>query len=432
MNILRVLFGKKTETENQSNLNNTEDNEKESCNGVGSKEDTEKIVADDKNDTDEKNVADGNKSETTRDDIQNVYHLIVVDESGSMSCIRKQTVDGCNETISHIKMLQEKSEGIQRHYLSLYFFFGGGMRYIRKNQPIDKVNLITPADYNPCSNTPLYDALGFTLNDLEYIMKKSSGKPLGYVTVITDGYENSSHRFGLNDIRRLVDRMKESGVVFSFIGANIDVDKVADDLNIGNATQFNQTDEGTRNMWKDEMLCKERYIAKSMYFDYCRASGCDDFDFSEDDWRRSENAGDLTRKRMNNENRVTPSSVQAFKDNDIFVFFTDNLGHHDTPSGRLALKYFGAKVGQTEELQGRSYAIPVDSTAGESNARRKMFISIQTFMRFAKEHQELNFCVWSYDTDRLRIDPMQMASMFFGASKLPNVKLPKMFSDYLY
>lgn len=109
MNILKILFGKKVETESQPNMSNNESNAQEPCNDDNSKDGAKKTVV------------DGNKSETTRDDIQNVYHLIVVDESGSMSCIRKQTVDGCNETISHIKVLQEKSKGIQKHYLSLFF-----------------------------------------------------------------------------------------------------------------------------------------------------------------------------------------------------------------------------------------------------------------------------------------------------------------------
>lgn len=307
------------------------------------------------------------------------------------------------------------------------------MRYIRKKQPIDKVDLITEKDYTPCSNTPLYDALGFTLNDLEYIMKKDSGNPLGYVTVITDGYENSSHRFSLNDVRRLISRMKEEGVIFSFIGANIDVDKVADDLNIGNATQFNQTDEGTRNMWRDEMLSKERYIAKSMYFDYCRSTGFEDPDLSEKEWRRRENAGDLTHRNKIDRSKVSPSFVPTLNDDEIFVFFTDIHGHHDSSSGKIAVDLFGATPGQAEGLQGHSYAIPIDySTANEPNDPRKIFKSVHRFTQFAREHPELKFIVWRYDTGNVGIDEMQMASMFFGASKLDNVKLPETFCNFLF
>ena len=31
-----------------------------------------------------------------------IFNLIILDESGSMSCVKRQTIDGCNETINTI------------------------------------------------------------------------------------------------------------------------------------------------------------------------------------------------------------------------------------------------------------------------------------------------------------------------------------------
>ena len=50
---------------------------------------------------------------------QRVYNLIILDESGSMSIIEKQTISGFNETIQTISAAQRKHEG-QRH-LNDYF-----------------------------------------------------------------------------------------------------------------------------------------------------------------------------------------------------------------------------------------------------------------------------------------------------------------------
>lgn len=442
MNVFKIFFGKRNEKLPRPVADDNGNKAAEPCSDDGKSnaepvdEEKDSTETDEVGETDINtgySSADDNKCDSIPDDIQNVYHLVVVDESGSMQRIARQTVDGCNETISHIKLLQKKSEGIQKHYLSLYFFMGGNMRYARKNQPIDRVDLITEKDYTPCSNTPLYDALGHTLNDLERVMNKDSGNPLGYVTVITDGYENSSHRFGLYDVRRIISRMKENGVVFSFIGANIDVDKVASDLNIGNATQFNQTDEGTRNMWRDEIRSKERYIAKSMYFDFCRSTGVENPDISEKEWRRRENAGGLKLKYKVDRSKVSPSFVPSLNDDEYFVFFTDIHGHHDSSSGKLAVDLFGAKLGQAEGLQGHSYAIPIDySTAKEPNDPRKIFKSVHRFTQFAREHPEMKFIVWYYDTEKAAIDRMQLASMFLGASKLNNVKLPEVFCDLAF
>jgi hypothetical protein len=49
---------------------------------------------------------------------QRVYNLIILDESGSMSIIEKQTISGFNETIQTISAAQRKHEG-QRHFVSL-------------------------------------------------------------------------------------------------------------------------------------------------------------------------------------------------------------------------------------------------------------------------------------------------------------------------
>ena len=50
---------------------------------------------------------------------QRVYNLIILDESGSMSSIEKQTISGFNETIQTISAAQRKHEG-QRHFVRQY------------------------------------------------------------------------------------------------------------------------------------------------------------------------------------------------------------------------------------------------------------------------------------------------------------------------
>ena len=45
-------------------------------------------------------------------------------------------------------------------------------------------------------------------------------------------------------------------------------------------------------------------------------------------------------------------------DNTIFVFGSNPEGRHGAGSALVAVKYFGAKYGQGEGLQGQSYALP--------------------------------------------------------------------------
>lgn len=37
-----------------------------------------------------------------------IFNLIILDESGSMDCICKQTIMGCNEVINTVKMAQKE------------------------------------------------------------------------------------------------------------------------------------------------------------------------------------------------------------------------------------------------------------------------------------------------------------------------------------
>ena len=161
------------------------------------------------------NAVENNVEET--EGMTSVYHLIVLDESGSMYCVAGQTISGCNETIQTVRMMQNSNKDTQVHYVSIYLFESGRSRYIVHNQPVDAVLDITDKDYRPNACTPLFDALGFTLTELKEIM----GQPdtLGYVTIITDGEENSSCRYTLEDVRNLIDELKKKDVISIVITA---------------------------------------------------------------------------------------------------------------------------------------------------------------------------------------------------------------------
>ncbi len=206
-----------------------------------------------------------------------IFNLIILDESGSMDCVTKQTISGCNETINTIRTVQKKFAETQEHFVSIFAFQSGGersSRYIIKNEPIDKVKHITAEDYEPYGCTPLYDAVGGTLTDLKATTKRSDDA-IGSVTIITDGYENSSTRYTLEKVAKMIEALKELGWNFNFIGANIDVDQVSRSLNIDNAMAFEQDDAGTKAMFEKERRSREAYYSRmeeaNTYFNACMA-----------------------------------------------------------------------------------------------------------------------------------------------------------------
>jgi hypothetical protein len=54
---------------------------------------------------------------------------------------------------------------------------------------------------------------------------------------------------------------------------------------------------------------------------------------------------------------VTPNHIKDLKENEIFVFGSNRQGRHGKGSALTARNKFGAIYGQSEGLQGQSYAI---------------------------------------------------------------------------
>lgn len=191
-----------------------------------------------------------------------VFNLIILDESGSMSGCTNSTISGCNEVINVAKAIQQKHADDQRSFMSIYAFQDGGpvrSRYLCKNTDTLSAKHITGADYQPWGNTPLYDAVGATLIDLKAIASTHEDAT-AVVTIITDGYENSSTHFDHSRIFKLICELKEMGWTFNFIGANIDVEEVASALGIDNKMAFVNDDEGTKEMFDNYSVSMSSFM----------------------------------------------------------------------------------------------------------------------------------------------------------------------------
>ena len=124
----------------------------------------------------------------------NVYNVIILDESGSMSSIYNQALSGINEVLSGIRRNQEDYPD-QHHYVTIVTFEGSGVSGIKTRRDrvaIDRIEDFTKNDYRPGGCTPLYDAMGVTLNALEGKIHEDDRV---MATIITDGYENASEEY---------------------------------------------------------------------------------------------------------------------------------------------------------------------------------------------------------------------------------------------
>lgn len=190
-----------------------------------------------------------------------VYNLIILDKSGSMFNIKKEAVAGYNETLGSIKSAQLKHYDTQGHYISLAAFCGCGVDMIYDCTPVKDAEKMTTRQYAPCCGTPLYDAIGKSVTAL--INKTKTIEDVAVlVTIITDGMENASREWDGHAIKRLIAERKEEGWMFSYIGADHDVEKVAASISITNTVVWTKTAEGTEAMIDNENMARARYFAK--------------------------------------------------------------------------------------------------------------------------------------------------------------------------
>lgn len=199
------------------------------------------------------------KTETTK----KIYNLIIVDESGSMSIIRKEALAGLNETIETCQKMQELHPEMEQR-ITLISFDSDHFKIHLDNEPAVKARKLTTEDYRPCAATPLYDAIGKGIAKLN---AQTNADDNVLVTIITDGEENSSEEYNLKMVKNLIEKQKKQGWTFTLIGTdNLDVEGMAGMMSIDNHLAFTEDEASTKRMFARERKAR-------MKFNACMACG---------------------------------------------------------------------------------------------------------------------------------------------------------------
>lgn len=166
--------------------------------------------------------------------------VFILDRSGSMSGLEKDTIGGFNSLIQK----QRKEKG--KCYVSCVLF-DDVQEVIYDRVPLNEVKKMTQKQYYARDCTALLDAMGGAIHHIGNVHKYSKeeiGKTL--FIIITDGLENSSKRYTYVTIKQMVERQKEKyGWEFIFIGANMDVIQEANKFGIDQAVRYACDEEGT-------------------------------------------------------------------------------------------------------------------------------------------------------------------------------------------
>lgn len=168
----------------------------------------------------------------------NSTHIsIVLDRSGSMDTIKKDTIGGFN----HLLADQQATPG--EATLTLVQFDTHGIDTLNDGTPIARVVPLNDATFNPRGGTNLYDAIGQSIIKTgDYLAKQPEAQRPAKVVfvIITDGQENSSREYGLAQIKEMVQHQTEAYKwQFVFLGANFDAYAVGGSMGVYAANTMN-------------------------------------------------------------------------------------------------------------------------------------------------------------------------------------------------
>lgn len=145
--------------------------------------------------------------------------VFILDRSGSMSGLEKDTIGGFNSMLE--KQRKEPGDAVVSTVL-----FDNETEVIHDRVVIADVPNLTDKEYFVRGCTALLDAVGGAIHHIGNVHKYARKEDVPEKTlfiITTDGMENTSRHYTYDKVRNMIERQKERyGWEFLFLGANID------------------------------------------------------------------------------------------------------------------------------------------------------------------------------------------------------------------
>ena len=155
--------------------------------------------------------------------------VFILDRSGSMGGLEKDTIGGYNSMIA--KQKEEEGEALISTVL-----FDNETEVLHDRVPLTKIEPITEKEYFVRGSTALLDAVGGAIRHIGNVHKYAREEDVPEKTlfiITTDGMENSSREYSYDKVKKMVERQKEKyHWEFIFLGANIDAVSVANQFGV--------------------------------------------------------------------------------------------------------------------------------------------------------------------------------------------------------
>ncbi|EGA91099.1 hypothetical protein GPDM_01815 [Planococcus donghaensis MPA1U2] len=171
--------------------------------------------------------------------------VFILDKSGSMAGLEKDTIGGFNA-------LLEKQRKLPGEVRVTTVLFNQRVELLHDRIPVTGVALITEEDYQVGGMTALLDAIGSTIQKISNVQKSTLQEQRAdrvLVVITTDGMENSSCEYSYKKIYEMIAMQKNTANwEFIFLGANIDAVATARQFGVGEdfAVNYHADAEGTQ------------------------------------------------------------------------------------------------------------------------------------------------------------------------------------------
>lgn len=179
--------------------------------------------------------------------------VFILDRSGSMAGLEKDTIGGFNSLI-------EKQKCSPGEAIVSTVLFDHQSEVIHDRLPIQSIPSLTQQEYFVRGSTALLDAIGDAIHHIGNVHKYARADDIPEHTlfvITTDGMENASHRYSSNEVKAKIERQKAKyGWEFIFLGANIDAVETAKSFGINEDRAANYHSDHVGTQLNYEVLCE--------------------------------------------------------------------------------------------------------------------------------------------------------------------------------
>lgn len=178
----------------------------------------------------------------------NIHIIYILDRSGSMSSIKKETIEGFNRYV--------ESQRQNKNALMTLIQFDDQYEVVFEKRNILDVEPLTEKTFIPRGSTSLYDTVGRAVS--EYC---SDTKDITLVIIQTDGQSNCDIEQTPETISEIISEKTKSGIEFVYLAANLDAFTSAGTLNIkhGNVMQFYSNTSSVNTTFDNLSAATTRY-----------------------------------------------------------------------------------------------------------------------------------------------------------------------------